>query len=225
MSCSLGYSFVDEQKKEPAAGVPTTKGKKLTNPSQLRELAKQIRNPKKRKVAISQHRVGAQRNVVPYPGSQQQLEDNASNAALLPFGEADSEAESDDEGAAPMTGKRAGVAADFEMLAQQAIGGTPKARRTKDDAPVTREGFEQMTPGYAQQYYQQFLPELKGLEASAGGDNQDLVKKLNYLIHLLEDQKDEKVGSITEELVLYCFLGVFIIFVLDSFVKVGKYIR
>lgn len=215
MSCSLGYSFVDEQKKEPAAGAATTKGKKLTNPSQLRELAKQIRNPKKRKVAISQHRVGAQRNVVPYPGSQQQTEDNASNASLLPFGEADSDLESDDEGAASLP----------EELAQQVIGGTPKARRTKDDAPVTREGFEQMTPGYAQQYYQQFLPELKGLEASAGGDNQDLVKKLNYLIHLLEDQKDEKVGSITEELVLYCFLGVFIIFVLDSFVKVGKYIR
>lgn len=55
--------------------------------------------------------------------------------------------------------------------------------------------------------------------------NQELLTKLNYLIHLLEDQKDEKVGSITEELVLYCFLGVFIIFVLDSFVKVGKYVR
>ncbi len=55
--------------------------------------------------------------------------------------------------------------------------------------------------------------------------NQELITKLNYLIHLLEDQKDEKVGSITEELVLYCFLGVFIIFVLDSFVKVCKYVR
>ena len=57
------------------------------------------------------------------------------------------------------------------------------------------------------------------------GGNQELLTKLNYLIHLLEDQKDEKAGSITEELVLYCFLGVFIIFVLDSFVKVGKYVR
>ena len=57
-----------------------------------------------------------------------------------------------------------------------------------------------------------------------GGD-QELLTKLNYLIHLLEDQKDEKVGSITEELVLYCFLGVFIIFIVDSFVKVGKYVR
>ena len=61
--------------------------------------------------------------------------------------------------------------------------------------------------------------------ATMTGGNQELLTKLNYLIHLLEDQKDEKAGSITEELVLYCFLGVFIIFVLDSFVKVGKYVR
>ena len=59
----------------------------------------------------------------------------------------------------------------------------------------------------------------------SGNPNQELLRKLNYLIHLLEDQKDERLGSITEELVLYCFLGVFIIFVLDSFVKVGKYVR
>ena len=66
-------------------------------------------------------------------------------------------------------------------------------------------------------------PSMRG-EAMMTG-NQELMTKLNYLIHLLEDQKEERVGSITEELVLYCFLGVFIIFVLDSFVKVGKYVR
>lgn len=66
-------------------------------------------------------------------------------------------------------------------------------------------------------------PQINTMPAIAG--NQELLTKLNYLIHLLEDQKDEKAGSITEELVLYCFLGVFIIFVLDSFVKVGKYVR
>ena len=64
-----------------------------------------------------------------------------------------------------------------------------------------------------------------GTSVPSVGNNQELLTKLNYLIHLLEDQKDERVGSITEELVLYCFLGVFIIFVLDSFVKVGKYVR
>jgi hypothetical protein len=49
--------------------------------------------------------------------------------------------------------------------------------------------------------------------------------KLNYMIHLLEEQQDEKTDNVTEELVLYLFLGVFVIFVVDSFARVGKYKR
>ena len=55
--------------------------------------------------------------------------------------------------------------------------------------------------------------------------NQVLIEKLNYMINLLEEQQDQKTGSVTEEVVLYSFLGVFIIFVVDSFAKVGKYVR
>ena len=57
------------------------------------------------------------------------------------------------------------------------------------------------------------------------GNPEKLMKKLNYMIHLLEEQQDEKTENITEELVLYLFLGVFVIFVCDSFTKVGKYKR
>jgi len=52
-----------------------------------------------------------------------------------------------------------------------------------------------------------------------------LLQKLNYMISLLEDQQDEKTNNVTEEVVLYSFLGVFIIFVVDSFARVGKYVR
>jgi hypothetical protein len=52
-----------------------------------------------------------------------------------------------------------------------------------------------------------------------------MIDKLNYLIRLLEDQRDEKTGYVTEEIILYMFLGIFVIFVLDSFVKTGKYSR
>ena len=45
------------------------------------------------------------------------------------------------------------------------------------------------------------------------------------MIHLLEEDRDIKQGNVPEEIVLYCFLGVFVIFIVDSFVKVGKYIR
>jgi hypothetical protein len=56
--------------------------------------------------------------------------------------------------------------------------------------------------------------------------NQDvLLQKLNYMISLLEDQHDEKTNNVTEEVVLYSFLGIFIIFVVDSFARAGKYVR
>jgi high-affinity K+ transport system ATPase subunit B len=45
------------------------------------------------------------------------------------------------------------------------------------------------------------------------------------MISLLEDQQDEKTNNVTEEVVLSSFLGIFIIFIVDSFAKVGKYVR
>ena len=61
--------------------------------------------------------------------------------------------------------------------------------------------------------------------ASSTESNQVLIEKLNYMINLLEEQQDQKTASVTEEVVLYSFLGVFIIFVVDSFARVGKYVR
>ena len=62
-----------------------------------------------------------------------------------------------------------------------------------------------------------------GPETNASNDL--LLTKLNYMINLLENQQDERTQNVTEEVVLYSFLGVFIIFVVDSFARVGKYIR
>ena len=52
-----------------------------------------------------------------------------------------------------------------------------------------------------------------------------MIEKLNYMINLLEEQKDERTNNVTEEVVLYSFLGIFIIFIVDSFARVGKYTR
>lgn len=52
-----------------------------------------------------------------------------------------------------------------------------------------------------------------------------LMEKMNYMIHLLEQQQNEKTSNITEEFILYTMLGVFIIYVVDSFARSGKYIR
>jgi|TARA_Y100000590_G_scaffold93305_1_gene105667 hypothetical protein len=53
----------------------------------------------------------------------------------------------------------------------------------------------------------------------------NLMEKMNNIILLLEENQDEKKGSVMEEVILYCFLGIFIIYLVDSFVKVGKYVR
>jgi len=106
------------------------------------------------------------------------------------------------------------------------------------DEPVTDEGFQQLpSDALNQQYYNQFVqnyggtrqyvpyyPQLTQEQRGPGSDNK-LMKKLNYMIHLLEEQKDDQTQGVTEELVLYVFLGVFVIFVVDSFARAAKYTR
>jgi len=100
----------------------------------------------------------------------------------------------------------------------------------------------------AQDYYNKFLPAMSTMRGNGtgntmnrrfynsgsnqmsgsdmGSNNQDvLLQKINYMISLLEDQQDERTGNVGEEVVLYSFLGIFMIFLVDSFVKVGKYVR
>jgi hypothetical protein len=85
------------------------------------------------------------------------------------------------------------------------------------------EGFN-ASPKYASDYYKQYVPYFN----QPGNQNMNkgqILEKLNYMIHLLEEQKDEKTGHVMEEVILYSFLGVFIIFIIDSFARVGKYTR
>lgn len=100
----------------------------------------------------------------------------------------------------------------------------------------------------AEEYYKKFIPgyqaQAQGLvqglnkanvanrqyynstsETLSNNSNDILLQKLNYMINLLEEKQDEKTNNVTEEVVLYSFLGIFIIFVVDSFAKVGKYVR
>ena len=78
-----------------------------------------------------------------------------------------------------------------------------------------------------QNYYNTYVPYYSNPsnQANLHGSRDELMKKLNYMIHLLEENKDEKTQNVTEELVLYMFLGVFTIFVVDSFARAGKYTR
>jgi len=60
---------------------------------------------------------------------------------------------------------------------------------------------------------------------SQGEEQSELNKKLSYMIQLLEEQKSVKTDGVVEDVILYSFLGVFMIFLAESFTKVGKYVR
>lgn len=62
-----------------------------------------------------------------------------------------------------------------------------------------------------------------GIGKSESGDR--MMEKINYMIRLLEEQQLEKTNNITEEFILYTLLGVFVIYVVDSFSRAGKYMR
>jgi len=104
-----------------------------------------------------------------------------------------------------------------------------KVDTEKDESdPVSVESFAQLGDVTPDNYYKQYVPyytQLQGSSEEVHTNKDALMTKLNYMIHLLEEQQDEKTDNVTEELVLYLFLGVFVIFVVDSFARVGKYKR
>ena len=86
-----------------------------------------------------------------------------------------------------------------------------------------KEGFSLQDVNALANQYKQYMPSV--FQASTQENKDVLLQKLDHIISLLEDQRDEKTGHVTEELILYCFLGVFIIFIVDSFARAGKYVR
>jgi hypothetical protein len=99
------------------------------------------------------------------------------------------------------------------------------------DEKKNDEYYRRVLPGYPQQknqsgkdltnkpYYSQVNYQIPETNESV------LLQKMNYMITLLEDQQDERTNNVTEEVILYSFLGIFIIFIADTFVRAGKYVR
>jgi hypothetical protein len=97
-----------------------------------------------------------------------------------------------------------------------------------NDAQV-RDYYRKLVPNYSgtnkSEHNKNYYPSNSSSYSVASENNSVLIEKLNYMINLLEEQQDQKTGSVTEEVVLYSFLGIFIIFVVDSFARAGKYVR
>jgi len=122
---------------------------------------------------------------------------------------------------------------------------TAQEQSDKSDVNYTLDNDDKPAQQSQDNYYKRFMPNYDKIYKTSptnmpyyagntappannyqmGGENSILLEKLNYMIHLLEEQQDEKTSNVTEEVILYCFLGIFIIFVADSFVRVGKYVR
>lgn len=64
-----------------------------------------------------------------------------------------------------------------------------------------------------------------GSSVNGGLSNEKLMERVNYMIRLLEEQKMEKTNYVMEEFIMYTFLGVFMVYVCDSFASYGKYTR
>ena len=104
-------------------------------------------------------------------------------------------------------------------ISSEEVNASYQENNNSSPANYNVESF-QNNPGLAaEEYYNNVIPNY--------GTNSDgkMSEKLDYLINLLEEQREQKTSSVTEELILYTFLGVFIIFVLDSFARAGKYTR
>ena len=97
------------------------------------------------------------------------------------------------------------------------------------DSQSIEQYYKKILPSYIQNknpLNRQYYPHKDIYNIQSNDSSNDvLIKKLNYMISLLEEQQDEKTNNVTEEVVLYSFLGIFIIFVVDSFARAGKYVR
>lgn len=100
-----------------------------------------------------------------------------------------------------------------------------KRANIQNDNEVTVEQFSTMPTNTNTPSFVPYYTQTGSGQQEIHGSKDVLLEKLNYMIHLLEDQKEEKTGHVTEELILYTFLGAFVIFVVDSFARVGKYVR
>ena len=133
----------------------------------------------------------------------------------------------------PLTNKPISAGVENSKVKEEVLVNKDESNDTQDNDIVTNEIFNNLEGSYQTKFYNekdnahllQFGNQNIQTDNKSNFNNDLLLKKINYMISLLEQQQDEKTEKTSEELILYIFLGVFIIFVLDSFSKVGKYIR
>lgn len=119
-----------------------------------------------------------------------------------------------------------GELADFNPPPPPKSAGNERIQgRNSEDEPFTPEGYTHIESTQIEDYYRNNIPYYTQMSEQPISNRNELMKKMDKILHLLEEQQDQKTGHATEELVLYSFVGVFIIFIVDSFARAGKYVR
>lgn len=108
-----------------------------------------------------------------------------------------------------------------QTLTRSSGSGEYLANASKNDYSNYKETYENSTKSFQNQPYYSKM----GIGATTGSGDEKITEKINYMIHLLEENQMEKTAHITEEFLLYLFLGIFVIFTVDSFTRAGKYVR
>jgi len=138
----------------------------------------------------------------------------------------------------PPTSMRSGEETDADPLERAYLmdnGDNHSSQPYSGNTP-DMDKYRQFMPDYSQMYgvgvESDQLTGPMGTQGSAGAGigagtrtGDPILDKLNHMIHLLEEQQDDKTSHVTEEIILYFLLGVFVIFIVDSFTRLGKYTR
>lgn len=78
----------------------------------------------------------------------------------------------------------------------------------------------------SQELLYDFRRHMNNAEVLPAGDMDNATQeKINYIIHMLEQHKQLRTENISEDMILYFFLGFFVLYISENFVKMGKYTR
>lgn len=101
----------------------------------------------------------------------------------------------------------------------------PPQIQTRDGSSREKESDDAIKPESFDSLSSVDIPYYTQMSAPSEVKKDELLLKLDKILTLLEEQRDEKTGHVTEEVILFSFIGIFIIFVVDSFARAGKYVR
>ena len=218
MTSTLGYSYINDEKNNKS-NFTNTRPELVSKPKRNATIKKRKNFLNGIKKILSKNEDEEDDDLDDFKPLNKEIENK------------EKEEEEDDKEVSMQSFKK--MAADNEsvknyMEAFSAMGGHPINDNTisgVDEVNQIRpqQQVNDITDGYISSYIPYYTTLNNSQDLVCSEDT--LMKKLNYMIHLLEEQQDQRTENVTEELVLYSFLGIFVIFVVDAFARAGKYTR